>query len=134
PRNRAGAEPLPGVGALLARAVDARERGRGVRRERGHYLRFRRAAFAVVELRRVGELFGGFLRVGRATSERTAEPPGDAASDGAGSEVTVDAGVDERNALGVGAVDVVGAQDGALDRHGGVRVDEALHAGSDIAG
>ncbi len=52
----------------------------------------------------------------------------------AGLEVAVDAGVDERRALGVGAVDAVGAQDGALDADGGVRVDEALHVVGDVAG
>src|SRR5262249_49951525 len=43
-------------------------------------------------------------------------------------QVALHRGVHDRNAIRARAVDAVGAQHGALDRHGGVLVDEALHA------
>ena len=135
-----GVGPVPrrsrSARALVARAVDALERRRGVRRERGDAPRLaRRAALAVVDgRRRRRAASAASCGLGGAASERPAEPAGDAAAEAAGAEVAVDAGVDERHALGVGAVDAVGAQDGALDGDGGVRVDEALHAGGDVAG
>src|SRR6185369_7312292 len=40
--------------------------------------------------------------------------------------------VAERRALTVGSGDAVGPRDGALDAHGGVAIDEALHVVGDV--
>ena len=66
--------------------------------------------------------------------EERAEMEGHAVADVAGAEQALDARVHQRHALGVGALDAVGAQHRALDRHGGVGGDEALHLGGDTCG
>jgi hypothetical protein len=55
-----------------------------------------------------------------AAGEPRAEEGGDALAELAGGADPLDAGVDQRHAVGVGAVDAVAAEDGAFDGHRGV--------------
>jgi hypothetical protein len=137
---RAGAEARAIGLALRTRGVDARERGLGVRRERGAGGLAGRAARLGEGIggpslgRAPGELLGGLLRRRGALGEHATEIERDAVGEEAGGERAVDDGVHERRAVGVDAVDAVGAKDGALDRDRGVRVDERLHAVGDARG
>ena len=119
--------------ALVARAVDARERGRGVRRERGARRARRRGRprRGRARARRRGARRPPARSLAPASSARPRKNA-DAAAEEARLVVAIDGEVHERRALVVDAVDAVRAQDRALDADGRVRVDVALHVVGDV--
>src|SRR5262249_45117147 len=117
--------------AVAPGGVDALDGRARVRRERAGELVARRLDPGV-GLAAVGQRLGGLLRAYGPAREARPGQRGDAAPELAGRAGALDAGVDERHAVGIGALDAVGAQHGALDGDGGVAVDERLHVAGDV--